>query len=91
MQPRWSDNGKELFYVEGDRMMAATVSTADGFSADTPELLFQNPWIQKAYPRQPYDVSPAGQMFLLIEPVADEESNSIQVVQNWYEEFRDRE
>ena len=40
-----------------------------------------------------YDVSADGERFVIIEDVEgpDDSDNSIHVVQNWYEEFRDRE
>ena len=91
MQPRWSRNGKELFYVEGDRLMAVTVSTANRFSAGTSEPLFQNPHLQNLSRATSTSSCPDGQKFVLIEPLADEKPSSIHIVQNWYEEFRDRE
>ena len=40
----------------------------------------------------PYDVSLDARQFLLVETVKDEEHRpAIHVVENWYEEFRDRE
>jgi hypothetical protein len=44
------------------------------------------------FPR--YDVSPNGERFILSEPVGLASNGAgplIRVVQNWYEEFRDRE
>jgi hypothetical protein len=38
-----------------------------------------------------YDVSPDGWQFIIAQPVGDLPRPSIRVVQNWYEEFRDRE
>ena len=41
-----------------------------------------------------YDVTPDGERFVLVEPVEDEGEAPdpvIRVVQNWYEEFKDRE
>ena len=39
---RWSRDGKELFYVEGDTLMAAKVTTTPSFSFSPPPL-FQDP------------------------------------------------
>ena len=92
-QPRWSRDGKELFYVEGDQLMAVSVSTAQGFSPGTPKLLFRDRWLRSSYPKQRYDVSADGRRFVLREAVegASDKPPAIRVVQNWYEEFRDRE
>jgi len=39
--PHWSPNGKELFYVEGDRLMAVAVKLQPEFEADRPQWLFR--------------------------------------------------
>ncbi len=72
--------------------MAVSVSTAQGFSPGTPELLFRDRWL-RGYFKQRYDVSADGQRFVLREAVEGEigKPPAIRVVQNWYEEFRDRE
>jgi hypothetical protein len=36
-----------------------------------------------------YDVSPDGEEFVVLEPPPEDEV-AVRVVQNWYEEFRDR-
>ena len=38
--PRWSRRGDELFYVEGNTLMAVAVSTRGGFRASLPHRLF---------------------------------------------------
>ena len=93
-QPRWRRDGKEIFYVEGDTMIAVSVSTRAGFSVGKAARLFQNPNLP--YPSGGfafrYDVSPDGQRFVLREPVDTEDSQpAIRVVLNWFEEFRDRD
>ncbi len=94
-QPRWSDDGKQLFYVEGaDRLMAVPVEDTREISLGRPEHLFESQdlvyrnevWAQ-------YDVSGDGQRFLTSRRVQDEAlaRPTVRVVENWYEEFRDRE
>ncbi len=91
-QPRWRRDGKELFYVEEDQLKAVSVSTAQGFSPGTPKLLFRDRWL-RGFAKQQYDVSADGRRFVLREAVegASDKPPAIRVVQNWYEEFRDRE
>jgi Tol biopolymer transport system component len=38
--PRWSRDGRELFFLSRDRLMRVPVSTTDGFEAGAPEPLF---------------------------------------------------
>ena len=93
---RWSRDGKELFYVEGQTLVAVSVSSGSSFSVGSATPLFGHPGLGlgAGLDSAPYDVSADGQRFILAEPVgegADAREPSIRVVQNWFEEFRDRE
>ena len=92
-QPRWSGDGKELFYAEGSTLVAVSVSTAPELSVGSATRLFEHPTLVGGlgglYPH--YDVSENGQQFVFAEPVGEVKEPSIQVVQNWYEEFRDHD
>ena len=90
-QPRWSDDGNELFYVEGDTLVAVSVTTSPEFSVGPATRLFEHPSLTRSFYPQ-YDVSADGQRFVLAAPVEAEGAEpSIRVVQNWFEEFRDRQ
>ena len=90
-QPRWSSDGKELFYVEADTLMAVEVSTSPSFTTGATTRLFRHPnlWGNE----QRYDVSADGQRFVFVETIESDEAKapSIHVVQNWFAEFRDRQ
>jgi dipeptidyl aminopeptidase/acylaminoacyl peptidase len=88
VQPRWSRDGKELFYVEGGSLMAVAVSNVPSFSLGPAKRLFEHPSFTAA-PVPQYDVSADGQRFLVVEPVGG--GPSIRIVQNWFAEFKDRE
>ena len=91
-QPRWSPDGRELFYVEGTTLTAVSVDTSAKFSARSRTPLFDHPSLGRSFYPQ-YDVSADGQRFIIHTPVeADPDAKPmIRVVQNWVEEFRDRE
>jgi len=40
-EPRWSSNGKELFYSKGEEIMSVDVKTSPKFEAGKPRLLFK--------------------------------------------------
>jgi serine/threonine-protein kinase len=86
--PRWSQDGKELFFVEGDSLMAASISTTPNFSVHNVRKLFDNPGLSKVWG---YDVSADGERFVVVEHAGEKPKPAIRVVQNWYEEFRGRE
>ncbi len=85
VQPVWARNGRELFYREGDSMMAVPVSP-DPFRASAPRRLFEMP--TALYNLDPfvadYDVAPDGRFL----SVRREEAAEIHVVLNWVEELR---
>ena len=94
VQPRWSRDGKELFYVEGDTLMVVEVSTSPSFKTGATVRLFQNPDFMGVDASEiTYDVSSDSDRFVLVETVESEEAKapSIHVVQNWFAEFRDRQ
>ena len=75
--------------------MAVRVSTDPTLSLGSPQKLFSSDGLVSQTGRElNYDVTPDGERFVLAEPVAEEgdlPEPKIRVVQNWYEEFRDRE
>ena len=94
MHPRWRHDGRELFYVEESTLMAVSVSTEQGFVLGQPQRLFESEDLRAgAYGGPQYDIAADGQRFLTTTPAEDENASppTIRVVENWYEEFRDRE
>ena len=89
---RWSRDGKELFYVEGETLVAVSVSSGSSFSVGSATRLFEHPGLRPGNNYARYDVSADGQQFILAEPVGGQAREpSIRVVQNWFAEFRDRQ
>jgi eukaryotic-like serine/threonine-protein kinase len=89
-QPRWRKDGKELFYVQRDTMIAVPVSTAPEFSTRTAARLFSSPALEWEWLLPIYDVSPDGRRFVLVEPKGPLRRPAIRVVQNWFAEFGHR-
>ncbi len=84
-EPRWSHDGRELFFLEGERMMVASVEWAQGFRAGTPELLFEGGFVTYMGAFRHYDVADDGR-FLMIRSVTSrttEEARGMVVVLNW--------
>jgi eukaryotic-like serine/threonine-protein kinase len=85
-KPRWSRNGKELFYLAADgKMMAVPIKGGEGFEPGNPVALFAT----RTAGYLPYDVSPDGR-FLINTPVDEgtTAANTITVVMNWTSLFR---
>jgi serine/threonine protein kinase/Tol biopolymer transport system component len=79
--PVWRRDGKELFYIAGNKLMAVDVRTdAQSFGAGTPHPLFNVPVGGNGglY----YQVAADGQRFLVVTPL-DKPPPPITVVVNW--------
>jgi Tol biopolymer transport system component len=87
-QVRWSSDGKEIVYVEGDTLVSVPVSTKPSFSMGKPKRLFSDPALQWEWGAPNYDVSANGQRFVLMEPAGTVRKGVIQVVQSWFAEFQ---
>ena len=89
-EPIWSRDGRELFYVNRDKMMAVEVHTQPAFSAGTPQLLFTGKYQASPNGVAAYDVSPDARL-LKIQPTSSEQATTqINVVINWPEELKRR-
>jgi len=99
-EPVWNRNGRELFYRNGDKMMAVDIATQPGFAAGKPRMLFEGPYLPRTnlptLATMPnYDVSPDGQRFLMLKPVEQAQLElhappQINVVLNWFEELKQK-
>lgn len=80
--PQWRLDGKELFYLEGGKMMAVPVNTGGpAFEAGIPAALFTTA-IPVASRRNRYVVAANGQRFL-VNTVPEELQSVFTVVLNW--------
>ena len=90
-EPVWSRNGEELFYRNGNQMMAVEITTEPSFSAGTPRLLFEGAFRRGSVLRADYDVTPDGQRFVMLQQGGpDSGATQINVVLNWFEELKQR-
>jgi Tol biopolymer transport system component/predicted Ser/Thr protein kinase len=91
-EPVWNRNGRELFYRNGDKMMAVDISSESGFSAGTPRMLFEGAYLPTPLTTPNYDVSADGQRFLMLKPVEESQAapTQINVVLNWTEELKQK-
>ena len=89
-EPVWNRNGRELFYRNGDKMMAVDITTQPSFAARKPQLLFEARYELSPGTIAYYDVSPDGQRFLMLKPNGAGEAapTQINVVLNWFEELK---
>jgi dipeptidyl aminopeptidase/acylaminoacyl peptidase len=79
--PRWSGDGRELFFVAGDRRLTAVeVRTARSLELGKPVPLFVLPG-RRVW--KDYDVAPDGRRFLAIVTDVRGDQQPLTVVLNW--------
>jgi len=89
-EPVWARNGQELFYRNGDKMMAAAVETKPVFAAAKPKLLFEGHYETAVFVFEPnYDAASDGKRFLMVKASEQESAlTQLNVVLNWSDELR---
>jgi Tol biopolymer transport system component len=84
VEPRWSRDGKELFYWSGQTLMAVPITLQPTFSNGTPVKLFDAP-VQPGYTSDSHrwQVAPDGSRFLILANAGDDRGAPLDVVVNW--------
>jgi len=88
-EPVWNPKGRELFYRDGQKMMAVDYTEQPTFSAGKPKMLFQGPYTPTPRSASDYDVSSDGQRFLMLKAV-EQAPGEISVVLNWTAELKQK-
>ena len=96
--PRWSHDGRELFYLKGDKLMVVDIQTKPAFQATIPKVLFTrnegecSPGYRRHSLGDVYEVMPDGKHFLMLKPGAEPQAqpDQLHVIVNWFEERRRR-
>jgi len=86
--PRWSHDGRELYFRNAAGVLSAKVlSTTPAFRAERPRLLFEGHYSHEQHNQtiRFYDVAPDGR-FLMLAP-AGISTASLVLVQNWADEL----
>jgi len=88
-RPQWSRDGRELFYRQGDALMAVSVDTRASFRVGKPRRLFAGAY--RGESQEPaFDVSPDSQRFLMIKSDEAATLRQINAVLNWFEELKQK-
>lgn len=82
VQPRWSRDGRELFYLAtGFRLTSVPIRAGTTFEKGTPRELFQVSSRRTNIPQ--FDPFPDGQRFIVNTVVTEKASTPLTLVQNW--------
>jgi len=80
-QPRWSHDGKQIFYLQPDRKLMAVNFDSRTGAASAPRELFQTRVVAPNFDLFQYDVAPDGRF--LINSLPTDHSSPLTLVTNW--------
>jgi serine/threonine-protein kinase len=94
-EPVWSRDGTELFFRNGDAVMAVGVEDDEAFSPGAPEVLFTGSYWSAGDSTPNYDVAADGRFLMMRSAGASGqgaaqalEQTLLVTVENWFEELR---
>jgi Tol biopolymer transport system component len=85
-EPLWSPRGDRIVYRNGQQWMVVNVSSANGFSAGGPRLLFEGPYLN--VPGWSHSFFPDGRRQLMLLGPQEQTSNRLVAVTNWFAELQ---
>ena len=92
--PLWSPDNRELFYHNGDAVIAVPVETEPTFKPGKPTVLFRGKYSHALPDWSTWDIGPDGRFLMLKEATSTGKSaeapRKINVVVNWFEELKQR-
>ena len=94
--PLWSPNRRQLYYRDGDHVMAATYDISRGFDIVNSEPLFADTYYNTANPADHFwDIHPDGDKFLMMKETSSESNleksqPTINIIINWFEELKEK-
>ncbi len=88
--PRWSADGRELYFVQGRQMMAVSVTTSGTFATGAPRKLFDFPngVVLTSDTSTDYDVAPDGRFLAVRDSSTEPMGGHLVVVLNWFAKLK---
>ena len=91
--PKWSRNGKELFYrtLDGKIMVVTYTATGDSLRADKPQLWSPGQFTERGLTTYNFDLHPDGKRFAVLKTPGTEQTvavNKVSFIFNFFDEIR---
>jgi eukaryotic-like serine/threonine-protein kinase len=87
-EPRWSHDGRELYYRNNNQLMAVPVDLKRSFQPGTPRLLVDNIFNLRSDSGVSYSIAPDGRFLMIRHAVQQNSSRDLHVILNFTEELR---
>jgi serine/threonine protein kinase len=83
VDPVWSKDGRELFYVSSRQMMAVRITAGAALDFSTPVTLFESSYLHRPNAALAYDVTSDGRFLMMKRTNTTAAAPGFQVVVNW--------
>ena len=88
-QPRWSRDGRELYFTALDgRILAADVSIGSTFTAGVPHVVLEGPFKEQTNANTVFDVARGGRFLFVQAGQIQRAPSQIEIVLNWFTTLR---
>lgn len=77
MYPRWSRDGREIFFRRGARLYTVPVTSGTKLTVGTPRVLFEGRYLTG------FDVTSDGSRFLMVRNESGTLPNDVHLIVNW--------
>jgi serine/threonine-protein kinase len=82
-EPMWAHSGRELFYRDGNKMIAVSVETGSVLRAGKPRQLFEGNYQAGPGETADYDVAPGDNRFLMVQREQKPPLTHLEVLLGW--------
>ena len=87
-EPRWAPDGRTLYYVQADKLLAVPLEPGAAFVPGKARELFGGLTPAVTDSGQTYAVAPTGDKFLMLRPVREGGPPEVRMILNWFDELR---
>jgi serine/threonine protein kinase len=88
--PQWSSDGNELYYREGNKIMAAKIQMTPEPKVISRRLVCESPQISTGIDHRDFTVSSDGRILMLKSPEDQSKPIKLNVIVNWFTELKNK-
>jgi dipeptidyl aminopeptidase/acylaminoacyl peptidase len=89
VEPHWSPDGRAIYFLQGDQMVAVALEPGVSFVAGRPKALFGGLAYIAIDSAETYHVAPAGDRFIMMRPVDQHAAaQEVRAILNWFPELK---
>jgi hypothetical protein len=86
--PQWSADGAELFYRDGESIMAARIQLSPSLTVLSRRLVCRAPYVSSSFAQPDFSVAPDGRILVLKSSVDQSKPVKVNVIVNWFTDLK---